>query len=64
MIVMYGDGNSTKMVKDVMASSSQVVEALRESTGIDLPGLLAGFAGGKLAVTDGKSEEDNNGEKK
>ncbi len=63
-IVMYGDGNSTKMVKDVMASSSQVVEALRESTGIDLPGLLAGFAGGKLAVAGGKTEEENGEEKK
>lgn len=59
-IVMYGEGNSTKMVKDVMASSSQVVEALKESTGIDLPGLLAGFAGGKLAASSAKpSDKDD-----
>lgn len=58
-IVMYGEGNSAKMVKDVMASSSQVVEALKESTGIDLPGLLAGFAGGKLAASNGKPSDEN-----
>lgn len=49
-IVMYGDGNSAKMVRDVMNSSSQVVEALREAAGIDLPALLAGFAGGRATA--------------
>ncbi len=48
-IVMYGDGNSTKLVKDIMASASQVVDGMKESTGIDLQALLAGFAGGKAA---------------
>ena len=47
-IVMYGDGNATKLVRDVMGSGSQVLEGIRESTGIDLAGLLAGYAGGKL----------------
>ena len=49
-IVMYGDGNATKMVRDVMNSSNQVLEGLKESTGIDLANLLAGYAGGKLAA--------------
>ena len=48
-IVMYGDGNATKMVRDVMNSSNQVLEGLKESTGIDLAGLLAGYAGGRIA---------------
>ncbi len=48
-IVMYGDGNSTKLVKDIIASASQVVDGMKESTGIDLQALLAGFAGGKAA---------------
>ena len=48
-IVMYGDGNSTKLVKDIMASASQVVDGMKESTGIDLQALLAGFVGGKAA---------------
>ena len=57
-IVMYGDGNSTKMVKDVMNSTSQIMEGVKESTGIDLASVLAGFAGGnalkEVAVTDEK----------
>ena len=55
-IVMYGDGNATKMVRDVMNSSNQVLEGLKESTGIDLANLLAGYAGGKLAAK-GESAE-------
>ena len=48
-IVMYGDGNSTKIVRDVMNSSNQIMEGMKESTGIDLSALLAGFVGGKAA---------------
>ena len=38
------------MIKDVIHSSNQVIEGLKESTGIDLAGLIAGFAGGRLAA--------------
>ena len=48
-IVMYGEGNSSRLVKDVMTSSSQVLEGVRESTGIDLTALLAGYIGGKAS---------------
>ena len=48
-IVMYGDGNATKLVKDIVASANQVAEGMKESTGIDLQALLAGYAGGKAA---------------
>ena len=50
-IVMYGDGNSTRLIKDVMGSANQVVDGLKESTGIDLQALVSGFAGGKAAAT-------------
>ena len=56
-IVMYGDGNSTKLVKDVMLSANQIVDGVKESTGIDLQAVLAGFAGGKAAVH-GTQEEN------
>ena len=59
-IVMYGDGNSTKLVKDVMNSANQVVEGVKESTGLDIAALLAGVVGGKLATgndADTKSNE-------
>jgi len=49
-IVMYGDGNSTKLVKDVMTSASQVMDGMKESTGLDLSALLAGVVGGKMAA--------------
>ncbi len=49
-IVMYGDGNATKIVKDVMSSASQIMEGMKESTGLDLSALLAGVVGGKIAA--------------
>ena len=48
-IVMYGEGNSTKLVRDVMNSADQIMEGVKESTGIDITSLLAGFVGGKAA---------------
>ena len=48
-IVMYGEGNSSKLVRDVMNSSSQIIEGMKESTGVDLGAMLAGFVGGKVA---------------
>ena len=48
-IVMYGDGNSTRLVRDVMNSTSQVVDCLKQATGIDLSDLI-----GKIANKEGK----------
>ena len=56
-IVMYGDGNSTKLVGDVMTSTSQIMEGMKESTGIDLGSLLAGFVGGKAASSTQQNAE-------
>ena len=39
-IVMYGDGNATRVVRDVMSSASQIMEGMRESTGIDVKQML------------------------
>ncbi len=50
-IVMYGDGNSTKLVKDVMSSASQVMDGMKESTGLDLTALLSGVVGGRMAAS-------------
>ena len=49
-IVMYGDGNSTKLLRDVMQSSSQVMEGLEEATGLDVKSMISGFMGGKAAT--------------
>lgn len=47
-IVQYGDGNSTKMIQDIMGITTQVMESMNES-GIDIKSLLAGAIGGKMA---------------
>lgn len=39
-IVMYGEGNSSGLVGDVMRSANQVMEGIKEATGIDLGGML------------------------
>lgn len=51
-ITMYGDGNSSKLVKDIINTLTQVTDGLKESTGVDLQTVLASFAGAKLANTD------------
>ncbi len=51
-IVMYGDGNATKVVRDVMNSASQIMEGMRESTGIDLQQVLGSLMAGKKSTPD------------
>lgn len=55
-IVMYGDGNSTKMVRDVMTSSSQIIESIKESTGIDITAVISGYMAGKAGTSAAKVE--------
>ena len=58
-ITMYGDGNSTKLMKDIMGTVVQVTDGLKESTGVDLQAVLSGFLAGKAALANGtKSEEE------
>ncbi len=49
-IVMYGDGNATKVVRDVMTSANQIMEGVKESTGIDVSSLISGAVGGHIAA--------------
>ena len=58
-IVMYGDGNSTRMVKDVMTSTNQIMEGLKEATGIDVGTLIAGIAGGKAVANAQNAKSEN-----
>ena len=48
-ITMYGDGNSSKLTRDIIQTVTQVTDGLKESTGVDLQSVLAGFLGGKMA---------------
>lgn len=48
-ITMYGEGNSAKLVSDVMTSANQVMEAVNEATGLDMSTMIASFLGAKGA---------------
>lgn len=50
-ITMYGEGNSAKLMKDVMGTVVQITDGLKESTGVDLQAVLSGFLAGKVATT-------------
>ena len=51
-ITMYGDGNSSRLMKDIMGTLTQLTDGLKESTGIDLGSVLAGFTGAKITERD------------
>jgi flotillin len=50
-ITMYGEGNSAKLVRDIIQSTTQISEGFMDSIGIDLKGLLAGFVGGRVGAS-------------
>ena len=49
-ITMYGEGNSTKLISDIVNSTNQVTTGITEGMGIDLKALLSGMIGGKLSA--------------
>lgn len=49
-ITMYGDGNSAKLIQDIINGTTQVSEGMLSGLGVDLKSLLAGFIGGKAAT--------------
>ncbi len=61
-ITMYGDGNSTKLMKDIMGTVVQVTNGLKESTGVDLQAVLSGFLAGKTAADDKKDDINHTAE--
>ena len=56
-ITMYGEGNSAKLLSDIVNGTTQVTEGFTAGMGIDLKSLLAGLLGGKLAA--GESQPGN-----
>ncbi len=63
-ITMYGDGNSTKLVKEMLTNTTQVLDGIKESTGLNIVQLLAGYFTGKNAgalkgLIDSKNEDDS-----
>lgn len=61
-ITMYGDGNSSRLMKDVMGTVVQVTDGLKESTGVDLQAVLSGFLAGKVAADAAPKKHDEKDE--
>ena len=47
-ITMYGEGNSAKLLADIVNGTTQVTEGISAGMGLDIKSLLAGALGGKL----------------
>ena len=51
-ITMYGEGNSAKLLGDIINGTTQVTEGFTAGMGIDLKSLILGALGGKAAAND------------
>ena len=49
-ITMYGEGNSAKLISDIVGSTTQITEGFASGMGLDIKSLLLGALGGKLAA--------------
>lgn len=49
-ITMYGDGNSTKLISDIVNGTTQVTEGITAGMGIDIRSLITGALGGKMVA--------------
>lgn len=58
-ITMYGDGNSAKLIQDIINGTTQVSEGMLSGLGVDLKSLLAGFIGGKAATPNDTPKTDS-----
>lgn len=61
-IIMYGEGNNTKLVGDITKSITQISNGLNDSLGVDIKSMLAGALGHKI-LTENKKEIEINVDK-
>ena len=55
-ITMYGEGNSAKLISDIVGSTTQITEGFASGMGIDIKSLLIGALGGKLAAPEDRTQ--------
>lgn len=55
-ITMFGEGNSTKLIKDITNTGQQIIEGFGKGLGIDLPEMLQSFLGGSKTSIPSKTE--------
>ena len=49
-ITMYGEGNSAKLLSDIVNGTTQITEGISAGMGIDIKSLIIGALGGKMAA--------------
>ncbi len=49
-ITMYGEGNSAKLIADIVNGTTQITEGIGAGMGLDIKSLIMGALGGKLAA--------------
>ena len=49
-ITLYGEGNSAKLLSDIVNGTTQVTEGISAGMGIDIKSLILGALGGKMAA--------------
>jgi len=47
---LYGEGNGAKLIGDVMNTTNQVIEGVKESTGLDLTQVISSMVGANMAI--------------
>ncbi|MDY0277366.1 MAG: SPFH domain-containing protein [Acholeplasma sp.] len=63
-ITLWGEGNSTKLVGDIIGTTTKVVESVKEATGVDLTNILTTMVGVKAALPKEVKEEPKKETKK
>ena len=48
-ITMYGEGNTAKLTGDITTTMKQIVDGVKDATGIDPMSILAGYLGGSMS---------------
>ena len=55
-ITMYGEGNSAKLLSDIVTGTTQVTEGISAGMGIDIKSLIMGALGGKMAASEAPAQ--------
>lgn len=58
-ITMYGEGNNTKLLRDIVDGTTQVTEGVAAGMGLDIKSLISGFLGGKASIPANRGGQGN-----
>lgn len=49
-ITMYGEGNSAKLLSDIVNGTTQITEGISAGMGVDIKSFIMGALGGKMSA--------------